>query len=307
MTSRAWPGQNLDMQEDLELPDFETLVEELRVLRERGLADLRRIQPPGLSAVAQYAGLVTDDDAMPAAIEALLREAAEIFGDVGADRDAAEYTFGLAPGYRLRSASDRRVRAAEEYGIQPDSFRKEPERALISQMAEGVLGVARAVSRLGAASARTGEADSHELATVKGLSTQLAADLDLVTISGSDIARQVRLSDGLYVPREQEARLLAGLRDSARSQHVLVLGEAGHGKSSLLWSIHRELEHEDSWMPLLVSAAWLIDEPGVPSLLTVDKILAALSAAQVSGARTALLLDTADLMLHHEVGRQRVL
>ena len=139
-------GQNRDMRDDSWVPDFDTVVEELREIRERGLVSLRRVQPLALTAIAAHAGLLTDDDAAPAAIEDLLRQAAEIFED-GADRDVAEFTFGLVQGWRMRPASARRQRAAEEYGISADSFRKDPERAVVEQMAEGVMAIARAASR----------------------------------------------------------------------------------------------------------------------------------------------------------------
>lgn len=123
-------------------PDFETLVSELKQVRERGLPALRQLRPQGLSAIARQAGLVTSDDALPAAIEDVLRQAADIFGG-GQDQDVAEFTFGMVQGWRMRPASERRHRAAQEYGITVDAFRKDPERTVIEQMAEGVLGLAR--------------------------------------------------------------------------------------------------------------------------------------------------------------------
>lgn len=142
MATWLQPGQNLDMADESWAPDFDTVVQELRTIRERGLANLRHIRPKALTAVAQQAGLITSDDTAPAAIEDVLRQAADIFGG-GSDQDVAEFTFGLASGWRMRPASARRDQAAKTYGISPDSFRKEPERLVIEQMAEGVLAVAR--------------------------------------------------------------------------------------------------------------------------------------------------------------------
>lgn len=124
------------------VPDFETVVGELRQLRDVGLTGLRRLRPRALGEVARRADLITADDAQPAAIEELLRRAADRLGG-GLDQEIAEYTFGLAAGYRMRSATERRHRAAQLYGVKADSFRKEPERLVIEQMAEGVLAVAR--------------------------------------------------------------------------------------------------------------------------------------------------------------------
>ena len=305
-------GQNRDMVNDSWTPDFETVFEELREIRERGLASLRRVQPRALTAIAARAGLLTDDDAVPAAIEELLRQAAEIFED-GADRDVAEFSFGLAQGWRMRAASARRQRAAEAYGISADSFRKEPERAVVEQMAEGVMAVARAASRQGArpkpvANDRDVQADAvPALAKLESQSRQLAADLDLVTVGGSGQTRTIRLSDGLYIERDQQAKLLDGLRDQDLPRHFLVCGEAGHGKSSLLWSLYTNLRKMEGSSPLLLSAAWLLDEPGVPALMTVEEILSGVSVSSASGVRPVVLLDTADLLLHHEAQRLKVL
>lgn len=130
------------MTEESWTPDFDTVVQELRQIRERGLSSIRSMRPKALTAVAQRAGLVTSDDSIPAAIEDVLRQASDVFGG-GIDQDVAEFTFGLASGWRMRPASARREQAAATYGITPDSFRKDPERLVIEQMAEGVMAVAR--------------------------------------------------------------------------------------------------------------------------------------------------------------------
>lgn len=305
-------GQNLGMADDSWTPDFEAVVEELREIRERGLVSLRRVQPRALTAIAAHAGLLTDDDAVPAAIEDLLRQAAEIFED-GAERDVAEFTFGLVEGWRMRTASARRQRAAEAYGISADSFRKEPERAVVEQMAEGVMAVARAASQqAGHPKPLADDKKAHTdtgpaLAKLKSLSVQLAADLDLITVGSSGGSRTIRLSDGLYVEREQQGKVLGGLRDERHPRHFLVFGDAGHGKSSLLWSLYASLRRDAGWTPLLLSAAWLLDEPGVPVLMTVEEILSGVAANMATGARPVVLLDTADLLLHHEAQRFKVL
>lgn len=142
-----WPswtstGQNLDMTDESWTPDFDTLVAELRQVRERGIPGLRELRPKGLAAVARQVGLVTSEDSLPAAIEDVLRQAVDIFGG-GIEQDVAEFTFGLAQGWRSRPAYARRQKAAEASDLTVDSFRKEPERRIILEMAEGVLAVAR--------------------------------------------------------------------------------------------------------------------------------------------------------------------
>ena len=70
------------------VPDFETVVGELRQLRDVGLTGLRRLRPRALGEVARRADLITADDAQPAAIEELLRRAADRLGG-GLDQEIA--------------------------------------------------------------------------------------------------------------------------------------------------------------------------------------------------------------------------
>ncbi|WP_141214686.1 MULTISPECIES: ATP-binding protein [unclassified Rhodococcus (in: high G+C Gram-positive bacteria)] len=103
-----------------------------------------------------------------------------------------------------------------------------------------------------------------------------------------------------YVSRDIEAALLR--RTVQGSEPQIVVGEAGHGKSTLLWSLHRALQ-EQGFDPLLVSATWL--HPGDDGIRTT-------STAEIISAITGrpgaiLLLDTADLMLHSRSARHDIL
>jgi hypothetical protein len=118
------------------------VVAELVRLRKSGLPGLRRLRPPRLTDIAIQADLSSSGQFEPSAVEDLLRRAVDHLGG-GTEQDAAEYMFGLAQGWKMRTEGDRRKQAAATYGIQPDSFRKAPERSLIGELAEGVLAVAR--------------------------------------------------------------------------------------------------------------------------------------------------------------------
>jgi O-acetyl-ADP-ribose deacetylase (regulator of RNase III) len=77
-------------------------------------------------------------DVGPRAIETLLRAAVGNLGG-GELAAAAAYTFGLHEGWRDRAAQDRRQRAAQQYGVSVERFRKHHERVVIEQVAEEIL------------------------------------------------------------------------------------------------------------------------------------------------------------------------
>ncbi len=103
-----------------------------------------------------------------------------------------------------------------------------------------------------------------------------------------------------YVCRDIELDLLR--RTIVGSEPQIIVGEAGHGKSTLLWSLHRSLR-EHGLHPLLVSATWL--QPGDDGLRTAraDDIIAAVTSRPGS----ILLLDTVDLLLHSRSARQDII
>ncbi len=112
----------------------------LKVLREKGLIRLRRLELPALTAAAICAGLASAAERDPRAEEELLRRAVAALGDddLGA---AAGYLFGLVRGTVGWRPKDLRERAASYYGLSLESFRKEPEQLLIGRVAEEILRV----------------------------------------------------------------------------------------------------------------------------------------------------------------------
>lgn len=138
MTAQAPP----DGADSREPPPFPLLVAELSALRERGLGTMRHHAYPALYAACGYCDLLVDGQQEPAAIEELLRKAVAQLGG-GEAGDAAEYTFGLAQGTKLWSSGRRRTKAAELMELSEDRFRKQQERLLIEQVAEGILTLCR--------------------------------------------------------------------------------------------------------------------------------------------------------------------
>src|SRR3989442_1729700 len=120
-----------------ESPDHAQVVEELQVLRRRGLVRIRALRLPGLAAIAKTA---CPDREEAEAIEHLLREGlARLFE--GPTRDLAAITFGLKAGLRGTSPVDLRKRAAESRGVTPESWRKHVEPIVVADLAGGVLAV----------------------------------------------------------------------------------------------------------------------------------------------------------------------
>jgi hypothetical protein len=112
----------------------------------------------------------------------------------------------------------------------------------------------------------------------------------------------VRLSHGAYVPRTVEARLLERLVEPGVTA---VVGEAGHGKTALLWRMHQVLTHAGR-APMLVPASALIITPPDPPIVTLEAIAEVVDRAQHDGLRPVLLVDTLDLLLHDLPARAQV-
>jgi O-acetyl-ADP-ribose deacetylase (regulator of RNase III) len=123
-----------------EMPGFDDLIEDLRLLRRHGLVRLRRLHLAALERLAAAPQL--PPGTLPDAMEALLRKAVAGFGD-GSLGEAASYTFGLTQGTRDWPAQDRRRRAAEIYGVSVERFRKHQERTVFEQVAEQILRAVR--------------------------------------------------------------------------------------------------------------------------------------------------------------------
>jgi O-acetyl-ADP-ribose deacetylase (regulator of RNase III) len=118
------------------------VVADLRLLRERGLVRIRHTDLVTLRAAASLTAVIPADALGPRAIEALLRAAVDNLGG-GELAAAAGHTFGLPRGDRDRPAQERRRRAAHEYGVSVERFRKHHERVVIEQVAEEILELCR--------------------------------------------------------------------------------------------------------------------------------------------------------------------
>jgi hypothetical protein len=83
---------------EVRAPDYDDLVRDLKVLREKGLIRLRGLHLPTLQQAAQACGESEQAEPDPPAIESMLRRAVEQLG--GELAEACGYLFGLVPGTR---------------------------------------------------------------------------------------------------------------------------------------------------------------------------------------------------------------
>ncbi|MGC0370226.1 NACHT domain-containing protein [Microbacterium sp. SLBN-111] len=101
----------------------------------------------------------------------------------------------------------------------------------------------------------------------------------------------------LYIERECETELVELMR-GAPHRLVALSGEAGTGKSSILWSLRRKLA-DAGLTPLLISATWMTPG-GADRLLEVEDVVQHALQIRAANMTPVVLLDTADLLLHTE-------
>lgn len=121
---------------------LDELLAELALLREKGLLKAAQLRLPALTSVAVQAGLLADGQALSAgATETLLRTAVSRLEE-GPIREQAELGLGLLPGLRGLPQDERRRQATDAYNdasekppIKADSYRKQPEKTVLQEIA----------------------------------------------------------------------------------------------------------------------------------------------------------------------------
>lgn len=123
---------------DIKPPTEAELIEDLKVLRRRGITKLAYLELPALHQAVRASARAEADEAIGAfMVEAMLRDAvAEIGGDLG---EAAEILFGLTPGGRSDRPSELRKLAAETMHVVPDHFRRTHEIVILEQVVQLLL------------------------------------------------------------------------------------------------------------------------------------------------------------------------
>jgi hypothetical protein len=129
------------------IPSHEQMMLDLRVLRQRGVLRVRLLNLPALREAAGVASARPEADTA-VQIEELLRVAVDRLGDEEIGM-AARYLFGLIQGTIGRRPTDLRERAAREFGLSAETFRKHQERLLLSRIADEMITVCRAAADSG--------------------------------------------------------------------------------------------------------------------------------------------------------------
>lgn len=145
----------------------------------------------------------------------------------------------------------------------------------------------------------------HEVRDIIRLSESLSDDI-ASSISGTNRPTDQRIA-ATYVPRKIQSVLRARMVDASPGNWIAVVGEAGHGKSCLLWSLHRELASTSGVVSLLLSASWFLGDATSPALITTEGVARACEALLDHHERVIVLVDTADLLMHSESARRQTL
>jgi hypothetical protein len=176
-------------------------------------------------------------------------------------------------------------------------------------------GERQAARRRGPRRPRVSKAARHSLERIRDLSALAVNDAEVIA-TDSGTAGPLLL-DPLYVTREVEAQIrdrIVGQKGGVASR-VLVLGDAGFGKTSILWHLSKVLavdEPTEPWFLKSTMVGRVSRRAGGPALAsraatTEDDIVAAIGAAKSEGRQPIVLLDTADLLLHTEEDRDALL
>lgn len=157
-------------------------------------------------------------------------------------------------------------------------------------------------------------ADSAALRKVRRLSLVAVQDAGfIIDDPGGHPSGEIRLEQNLYVNRSIEEEIYRYFDTSHQDDppFIMVAGEAGFGKTSLLWQMHGTLMQRDRWEPWFIKSTFLLGQsPGdgrrsslVRQNMNVQQLELAASAMQTQGIRPAVLIDTADILLGNENDR----
>lgn len=125
---------------------------------------------------------------------------------------------------------------------------------------------------------------------------------DAGRVAPLDSSAQPAFSEGLYVRRDIEPAILGEI--DSRREPLVVEGQPGTGKTSLLWGMGSQLISKGCDV-LFVQATWLLDR-GRPGADISALLLGAAVASKKAGKAVVVLLDTADAVLADEHGREEL-
>ena len=106
-------------------------------------------------------------------------------------------------------------------------------------------------------------------------------------------------SRGLYVNRNIEGELTELLRGGSHIP-IVVRGEPGVGKTSLLWGVATKLAAKDDREVFFIKGTWLVAPPGTDPPVTPAAVIAGVERVSEDGRKSTVLIDTADLLVNDE-------
>lgn len=158
-------------------------------------------------------------------------------------------------------------------------------------------------------------ATERALSQLRNASRIVEADAKVV-VHDEALGGDVCLDQGLYVTRGAEQKILRHLHAAGPEvEVVLLVGDAGRGKTSLLWSLYRSLSKEDGLEVWFIKSALLANTslsnfgPAAesPGALSAETFSRGIRQAKALGKSPVLLFDTLDLLLHDETSRNLLL
>jgi len=128
--------------------------------------------------------------------------------------------------------------------------------------------------------------------------TSLAAlDASILYQDPNDDSQNILLDNNLYVPRQEEETLATALTQDVDTNLFAIIGEAGTGKTSLLWHIHDRFKNRPD-LEIWFLRPHVLELANSSGLFTTDDLLKAKRSAHHEGKTLLVLFDTVDLLLH---------
>jgi hypothetical protein len=138
-----------------------------------------------------------------------------------------------------------------------------------------------------------------------------SSDAGIIELSFGATGEALKLDQELYVTRKVESEVIGYLQEKLEtgSPMVLIVGEAGYGKTSLLWHLYQTLPRQE-WEPWFMKSSflsrWFRSASGSSlsnSGFDQSRLFSAIAAVLAGSRKPVLLLDTVDLLLHDEANR----
>ncbi|MET8945381.1 trypsin-like peptidase domain-containing protein [Streptomyces sp. NPDC004542] len=127
------------------------------------------------------------------------------------------------------------------------------------------------------------------------------------TVSGTVFTdgEESQFAAGLYVTRDLEEELLERLdRDAATP--VVIVGEAGCGKTSILWSLARRRCGTPTGEVFFLKATWLVSGPSGGTRVDPGMLVDAVRQAHGDGRSVTVLIDTVDVLVNNDDDWERL-